>query len=241
MLIPPSSAVFFDWSCQVLVGREQSKSWLMLCQGRTRSVDLLCTRSSRGGLLIVFHSWKLCAQFGAKLHSTLQMHVGQRVALASMKMKRSIFSKFAAMYHRHCHVQVVAKCRAQALSLRLASAAFALWVSVVKNRRLRSYKSCKAKGVRRIAIMWAAFGDWVAGMQREQESRQEERRSSHVHVKVTTPTTNISNPKPAAFSVFARITWSCNVHPGCSHVIKKFAVRIRNELAFCFFTVVTES
>ena len=112
---PPSSAVFFDWSCQVLVGREQSKSWLMLCQGRTRSVDLLCTRSSRSSLLIVFHSWKLCAQFGAKLHSTLQMHVVQRVALASMKMKRSIFSKFAAMYHRHCHVQVVAKCRSQAL------------------------------------------------------------------------------------------------------------------------------
>jgi hypothetical protein len=117
------------------------------------------------------------------------MHVCHRVALASMKMKRSVFSKFSAIFHRHRHVQAVARCRAQAHSLKLVSTAFASWLGVVKNHRLRSYKSCKAESVRRIAVLRAAFGDWAAGVQQEQEGRQEERRSSLVHVKVTNLTT----------------------------------------------------
>ena len=179
-----TSAVFNDWRRIVRVQREQHKSCLTLSQSRSLAIDALRMRSSRNGVSILFHSWKLCAQFGAKVHRVLLLHINHAHFTNAIMTKRAVLGALAAVVHQSRRTSSAVQGRARLCAQRTVRRLFGDWLEWTRASTRNQQKAGRIMSTGRIMRMSLVFGDWITITQHAKSSVLQDKFRRNMEAKV---------------------------------------------------------
>jgi hypothetical protein len=179
-----TSAMFDDWRRIVRVQREQHKSSLTLSQSRSLAVHALRMRSSRDCVLILFHSWKLCAQFGAKVHRVLLFNIRHAHLTNATMTKKAVLDTLAAVVLQSRHTSSAAEGRALLRAQRTVRRLFGDWLEWARASTRNQQKAGRIMLTGRIMRMSLAFGDWITVTQHAKSSMQQDTFRRNLEAKV---------------------------------------------------------